>query len=523
MGNDSVQQIPPSAPGSPPKPAEASEQPRSAPPSVGPAQRPVAPAEALGAAGEGSGMSQGFVKLFGGTKPITGEITKDSLAASGARVSSSLFDLIDRGMKIEGEDSAATGDGKLTEEEIQQFFGNVAQFMQMAQLPQTNAELMRVALLYNKEGGKYTRVNIEDLQRIGTSVMQAWTGTIPEPYKKAAEFYPRATQPVLDGISRKINSGKAFAEAGMEGQQKALMALQLADSFAININELYDFGERPAMTGKMSEARKQEEAAIKEAFEKMSLENRAKFTEFLTLSQDRAKQKEAMEKWEEIKKDMPPEIVSLMDKGMAEIKQAEEEQKQIEAKIPKTIAAADKRDIELALREFETEKAGLSTDQAMKVEARLKMQKIDKLVGDGKIEEAKTYYESIKDSLPENLREIIGQNLNDPNLPKKVQEAMQAKQKNEQILEDIEKAAAAIRDELGIALGEKSKEKTQKVTGAIQAIFDKYKDNPDFWATLNSWSMSDKVPEQARTQISNRFANYDSGMTFLNECRSLVK
>lgn len=211
------------------------------------------PADA--AASSPAGMLQGLVSIFGGniSQLDPSNITKESLRQAGVNMTESLFDLVDNGMKLADERSGAA-DGKISEEEISLFFNNVNTFRQMAQLPETDAEFARVARLYNKEGGDYTRISISDYQRIAEHITQQWeaAGSV-DPYEKAAQVIGNGVQaapisPMLDMISRKLNRAD-YKDAQPEGQKSVLSAFLLASSLRIDIEELYGEGsERPVGT-----------------------------------------------------------------------------------------------------------------------------------------------------------------------------------------------------------------------------------------------------------------------------------
>ncbi len=207
-------------------------------PEVGSAERP-APADQTQQA------VSAFKAIFG-IDPSVDFSKGVTLAQLNGKVSQSLFNLIANNMEI-----GSNADQTITTDEVAQFVNNVAQFMSLAQLPQTDAEFARVALLYNKEGGKYTRVNISDLQQIGGSIAKAWQDkSQTDPYQAAAGILQgdaNQIKPVLDGISRKINGGKDYGSAGDEGCKNVLVALAMASHFGIDIYSLYEIpGERPA-------------------------------------------------------------------------------------------------------------------------------------------------------------------------------------------------------------------------------------------------------------------------------------
>lgn len=205
------------------------------------------PADA--AASSPADMLQGLVSIFGGniSQLDPSNITKESLRQAGVNMTESLFDLIDNGMKLADERSGAA-DGKISEEEISLFFNNVNTFRQMAQLPETDAEFARVARLYNKEGGDYTRISISDYQRIAEHITQQWEAAgSADPYEKAAQVIGNGVQaaqisPMLDMISRKLNRAD-YKDAQPEVQKSVLSAFLLASSLQMDIVELYGMGE----------------------------------------------------------------------------------------------------------------------------------------------------------------------------------------------------------------------------------------------------------------------------------------
>ncbi len=199
-------------------------------------------------------MTQQAVQLFNGIF----QLPPDLNYANGVtyeqvqgKVSKELFDLIANGMKTSNEVQGS--DNTITADEIEGFISNVAIFMQMAQLdPNDPTELARVARLYNKNGGQYTRVNISDFQQIRGLIEQNWTtASATDPYEKAAQVVGNEAQaaqisPMLDMISRKLNRAD-YKDAQPEGQKSVLSAFLLASSLRIDISELYgDGSERPA-------------------------------------------------------------------------------------------------------------------------------------------------------------------------------------------------------------------------------------------------------------------------------------
>jgi hypothetical protein len=217
-----------------------------------PEQRPVPQADAVQRP-SAPDMTQQAVQLFNGIFQLPSDlnyangVTYEQVQG---KVSKELFDLIANGMKT--SDEVQGSDNTITADEIEGFVSNVALFMQMAQLdPNDTTELARVASLYNKNGGQYTRVNISDLQQIGGSIAKAWQEkSQKDPYQAAAGILQgdaNQIKPVLDGISRKINGGKDYGSAGDEGCKNVLVALAMASHFGIDIYSLYEIpGERPA-------------------------------------------------------------------------------------------------------------------------------------------------------------------------------------------------------------------------------------------------------------------------------------
>lgn len=195
-------------------------------------------------------MTQQAVQLFNGIF----QLHTDLNYANGVtyeqvqgKVSKELFDLIANGMKTSNEVQGS--DNTITADEIEGFISNVAIFMQMAQLdPNDPTELARVARLYNKNGGQYTRVNISDFQQIRGLIEQNWTtASATDPYEKAAQVVGNEAQaskisPMLDMISRKLNRAD-YKDAQPEGQKSVLSAFLLASSLQMDIVELYGMGE----------------------------------------------------------------------------------------------------------------------------------------------------------------------------------------------------------------------------------------------------------------------------------------
>ncbi|GEM_PF-6392060 len=215
-----------------------------------PEQRPVPQADAVQRP-SAPDMTQQAVQLFNGIFQLPSDlnyangVTYEQVQG---KVSKELFDLIANGMKT--SDEVQGSDNTITADEIEGFISNVALFMQMAQLdPNDPTELARVARLYNKDGGSYTRVSVGDYQQISATIDQLWTEkTATDPYQKAAEVLggdAAQMRGVLDGISGKINK-KNYGEADEAGQKKTLIAFALTSKAGIDINTLYGlYGDRP--------------------------------------------------------------------------------------------------------------------------------------------------------------------------------------------------------------------------------------------------------------------------------------
>lgn len=505
---------------------------RSASPAAQPLElsRPVAPAAAapdLGnkeaLSGDISGM---FMSIFGGSTEgldFGKGVTLEQLQKAGSSVKKELFDLIANGMKTKDEGQGS--DTLITADEVQEFFKNVDQFRQMAQLPE--GDIGKVAKLYNEDGVKFTRVDASQIKQMSDAVKQKW-GTLSaetDPYKRLLKTIgnkPDITDNEAKGFAASVDAlsnkiiGKDFKTASEEERMKMIDAyvfMQWAMQEKIDVEKLY--GERmPAVEGRTQTGGSGTGPGTDVGgFESMTPEQKENIGKYQKLLED-GKTEEAKQYWDSVKGGFPPEIAVRISELQALMSLA--------PKIKTVTEEINRGDLAKASAEFEKIKPTLSDSEIKQTERMFVMANFEKkLMGEG-VDSAKAYFETVRKDLPQDLVASIEQTLQDPDLPKKIQEATMAREKESAVMEDLKKVSVVILGELGVALSEKSSEKTISATDAIRAIFDKNKDNGAFWVNLNAWSKSDMVPEQARKQISDRFAGHSSGIAFLNECRAFV-
>ncbi|MFA5103802.1 MAG: hypothetical protein WC527_01310 [Candidatus Margulisiibacteriota bacterium] len=207
---------------------------------------------AVAPSGAGAAGAKGvilFMNTFGGSPEgldFKNGVTYEQLQNAKSTITRQLFDLIAYSMKIDKADGRSSKeDTTIIEADIEEFFKNVDTFMQMAQLdPKDPAELVRVAKLYNKDGGKFVRVNASDFNQIKDAILKGWQASKnnEEAYEKAAVMLgKKATElrHILDAICAKINNGKNYENASEEQRQNTLVALALASEYKMDMNGLY--------------------------------------------------------------------------------------------------------------------------------------------------------------------------------------------------------------------------------------------------------------------------------------------
>jgi len=500
--------------------------------------RPVAPAgaarelankEAL--SGDISGV---FMSIFGGNAEgldFGKGVTLEQLRKAGSSVKKELFDLIANGMKTKDEGQGS--DTLITADEIQEFFKNVDQFRQMAQLPE--GDIGKIAKLYNEEGVKFTRVDASQIKQMSDAVKQKW-GTLSaetDPYKRLLKTIgnkPDVTDEeakgfaaIVDPLSNKIID-KDFKTASEEERMKMIDAyvfMQWAMQEKIDVEKLYG-GNIPSVEGSaQTKAREDVTGGAGRGLgsdigglESMTLEQQNQIEEYRKLL-TAGKTEEAKQYWSSVKGGFPPEIAGRISEL--------QDLMSLAPKIKTVTEEMDRGDLAKASAEFEKIRPTLSESEIKQTERMLVMANFEnKLMLEG-VDSARSYFDTVRKDLPQDLVANIDKALKDPALPQKIQEAKVAREKENVVMEDRKKVSVVILGELGVALSERSSEKIKSATDVIRAVFDKNKDNGSFWNNLNAWSVSDRVPEQARNQISGRFADHSSGIAFLDECRAFVE